>query len=220
MDNRSDSRRSRAEIYNLECYSVTNMARCPFSGEIVSASQKLHGSGTLSENSLRSLIAHAESLDIRCSAETGSGASTLVLSNLAQKHLVFSVDSGSGSLTNVLSSPWFRQSSTQVVEGPTQLTLPKYTFAEQLQFALIDGPHGYPYPDMEYYYLYPHIEPGGILVVDDIQIRSIRNLFDFMCADDMWQLLQSIDNTAFFRRTNAPTFPTCGDNWWEQKYNK
>jgi hypothetical protein len=196
------------------------MPTCRFGEEIVAASQTLHGSGTFSEKSLRALLAHAESLDIRCSAETGSGASTLVLSNLAQRHIAFTVDSGSGSLTNVLNSPWFFKPPVEIVEGPTQITLPKYTFTEPLQFALIDGPHGYPFPDLEYYYLYPHIEVGGILVVDDTQIRTIRNLFDFLCADNMWDLIQTVENTAFFRRTSAPTFPTCGDGWWKQEYNK
>jgi hypothetical protein len=45
---------------------------------------------------------------------------------------------------------------------------------------LLDGPHGYPFPDMEYYFFYPHIKPRGHLVIDDIQIPSIGRMTDIL----------------------------------------
>jgi len=186
---------------------------------ILRIAPNLHGSGTFSEQSLRALAGHASARKIRCSVETGSGASTLLLSQIADWHITFSIDSGSGSLENVKRSPLFRSESVTIVEGPTQLTLPRYQFTEMVQFALIDGPHGYPFPDLEYYYLYPHVERGGMLVVDDLQIRTIHNLFEFLMVDDMWRLEEVVETTAFFVRTDAPTFPPTGDAWWLQKYN-
>ncbi len=179
----------------------------------------LHGSGTFSEKTLRALARHASARKIRCSVETGSGASTLLLSHLADWHIAFTVDSGSGSLENVRRSPLFRPEVVTVVEGPTQLTLPRYQFTETVQFALIDGPHGYPFPDLEYYHIYPHVEPGGMLVLDDIQIRTIHHMFEFLSVDDMWRLEEVVENTAFFARTDAPTFPPTRDRWYLQKYN-
>ena len=186
---------------------------------IVQVSQGLHGSGTFSETALRALARYATARKIKCSAETGSGASTLLLSHVAEQHIAFTVDSGSGSLDNVKCSPLFCPQNVTIVEGPTQLTLAHYKFTNPLQFALIDGPHGYPFPDLEYYYLYPHIEPGATLVVDDIHIPTIHNMFDFLCADDMWKLEELVETTAFFTRTNAETFCPTGDSWWTQKYN-
>lgn len=199
------------------------MAAITFSSVLESIMQiapNLHGSGTFSEKALRALVRHASTRKITCSVETGSGASTLLLSHLADWHIAFTVDSGSGSLENVRRSPLFRPEAVTVVEGPTQLTLPRYQFTEPVQFALIDGPHGFPFPDLEYYYLYPHVELGGTLVVDDLQIRTIHNMFDFLVVDDMWSLEEIVDTTAFFVRTNAPTFPPTGDGWWLQNYNK
>ena len=199
---------------------MTGQVQVGLVDSIAKIAPNLHGSGTFPERGLRALARHAASLGrIEHSAETGSGASTLLLSHLSQHHIVFTVDSGSGSLENVKSSPLFRPAGVSIVEGPSQLTLPKYAFGAPLQFALIDGPHGYPFPDLEYFYLYPHIETGGILVVDDINIRSIHNLFDFLRADQMWKLEEVVETTAFFRRTAAPTFPPTGDGWWQQKYN-
>jgi hypothetical protein len=186
---------------------------------IVSISQGLHGSGTFSETALRAVARQIVDRKIKCSVETGSGASTLLFSHVSDWHIAFTVDSGSGSLENVRRSPLFRSETVTIVEGPCQLTLPRYQFTEQVQAALIDGPHGYPFPDLEYYYIYPHVEAGGLLIIDDIQIPTIHNLFDFLSADDMWRLDEVVENTAFFIRTAAPTFPPTGDGWWLQKYN-
>lgn len=37
------------------------------------------------------------------------------------------------------------------MEGPTQAPLPGHAFTHRLQLALIDGPHGCPFPNLEYY---------------------------------------------------------------------
>ena len=106
------------------------------------------------------------------------------------------------------------------MEGPTQATLPVHRFPKKLQLALIDGPHGYPFPDLEYYYLYPQIETGGLLLVDDIQIPTIRNMFNIIKADPMFDLLEIVDgNMAFFKRTSAPCIDPMSDSWWLQGYN-
>lgn len=116
-------------------------------------------------------------------------------------------------------SEMLRPDVVTFVEGPTQLTLPRQQFPEKLQLVLIDGPHAYPFPDLEYYFLYPHLDTGGLLILDDIQIRSIHNLFAFLCADSMFRLDEVVRSTAFFTRTDAPTFDPAGDGWQEQRYN-
>ena len=85
---------------------------------------------------------------------------------------------------------------------------------------LLDGPHGYPFPDLEYYYFYPVIRSGGLLVVDDIQIPSIGRMFDIIKAGDMFRLLEVIENTAFLQRTDAPLISPTSDSWWLQGYNR
>src|SRR5436190_535356 len=121
-------------------------------------------------------------------AETGSGASTLLFSHLSEHHTVFALDGGSGSVTNVRRSPLLRQDVVTFVEGPTQATLPQYRFTEKMQLVLIDGPHAYPFPDLEYYFLYPYLETGALLILDDIHIPTVHNLFQFLRRDAMFRL--------------------------------
>jgi hypothetical protein len=107
------------------------------------------------------------------------------------------------------------------VEGPTQRTLPRHVFSEKHQLVLIDGPHGYPFPDLEYFYLYPTIDPGGLLVLDDIRIPTIGRMAEILAAGDMFSLIEMVErNTAFFRRTEAPTIDPDTDGWWLQAYNR
>src|SRR3712207_5516648 len=105
--------------------------------------------------------------------------------------------------------------------GPSQRTLHRHEWsAAPLGVALIDGGHGYPFPDLDYYGFYPQIRPGGLLVVDDIHIPTITHLFRFLQEDAMWRLVAVELYTAFFQRTDAPTFGPFGDGWIHQRYNR
>ena len=180
-----------------------------------------HGAGTVDKNGLRAIAEYAATIGpIHHSVETGSGMTTLLFSHLSSDHRVFAVDAGD-SVSQVRRSPLFRSETVAYVEGPTQITLPSYTFEDKVQIALIDGPHGYPFPDLEYYYFYPLIETGGLLLVDDIPIPTIRRMFEIIEADPMFELLDVVnDNMAFFRRTSAPLVSPTGDGWWLQGYNR
>lgn len=188
--------------------------------EVTRIAPTLHKAGTFSATTLQALVRHASERRVEHSAETGSGASTILLSHLSPDHTVFAVDEGTGSIRGIETLPILRREAVTFVEGPTQLTLPRHLFASRLQLVLIDGPHGYPFPDLEYYFLYQHLDPGALLIVDDIHIPTIANLCDFLSADEMFERREIVETTAFFRRTDAPTFPPLGDGWWTQAYNK
>jgi hypothetical protein len=167
---------------------------------------------------LEGLIVHLRSRPVDCSVETGTGKSTLLFSHLSQDHKVFTLK-GNASFEAVASSPILNRDVVEFIDGPTQITLPLYPFRHKIHVALLDGPHAYPFPDLEYYAIYPHLDEGGLLVLDDINIPSIFNLFSFLEKDAMFDLIDIIGITAFFRRTAAPTFSPLHDNWWKQGYN-
>jgi hypothetical protein len=186
--------------------------------QIAQLPEDWHGAGTMSEDVLRAMARHCRR-GISRSVETGSGKTTLLFSHLSRKHQVFAKEGGNRSIAVVRESPLLQPNTVEFVEGPTQLTLPAYRFTEKLQAVLLDGPHGYPFPELEYYYLYPHLETNGLLIVDDIQIPTIHRLFEFLREDAMFDLIEVVGTTAFFRRTGAPLFNPLGDGWWEQGFN-
>jgi hypothetical protein len=180
-----------------------------------------HGAGTVSD---AVLVAMANRCAGRLthSVETGTGRTTLLMSHLSRDHTVFTKqDRGDGnSLDLVRASSLLAPDAVRFIEGPTQLTVPRYAFAEQFEFAMLDGPHGFPFPYVEYCYIYPHIASGGLLVVDDVQIRTIGVMVDILRQDSMWRFLEVVGQTAFLQRTNAPTVDPLDDGWWLQGYNR
>ena len=188
--------------------------------EIALLSPEWHGAGTMSDIVLNAIAAHAERLGkVNYSAETGSGKTTLLFSHLSENHTAFALDCG-GSISRVRNSYLFNAKTVTYVEGPSQLTLPRHVFKDKLQMALIDGPHAYPFPDLEYYYFYPQIAEGGLLLIDDINIPSIERMFEIIGSDDMFDLVEVVQNTAFFRRTTAPLIDPLGDDWPQQGFNR
>jgi len=180
-----------------------------------------HGQGTVGRNVLTAIAKHVNTAGgIQNSVETGSGKTTLLLSQISARHTVFAIDLDD-SISQVRNSPHFNGATTSYVEGPTQRTLSKHQWTDLNQLVLIDGPHGYPFPDLEYFYLYPTIAPGGLLIIDDIQIPSIQRMFEIIQAEDMFELIEVVDeNTAFFKRTASPMIDPESDSWWLQGYNR
>lgn len=162
----------------------------------------------------------------RDTAETGCGKSTLALSHASRRHVVFACDVPPGenpeahSLNKVRNSALLKEGVCEFVIGSTQQTLPVFRFDRDFGLVLLDGPHGYPFPDLEYYYFYPHIKTGGWLVVDDIHIPSVAIMMDVLKDDAMFSPERVVRTTAFSRRTDAPLFPPLADGWWGQGYNK
>ena len=156
-------------------------------------------------------------------AETGCGRSTVLFSNFSQRHLVFAHDDREQDNSSVAlfdECPLSKKDRVELNLGPTQITLPHYQFDGQLDVVMLAGPHAYPFPDLEYYYLYRWIKTGGLLIVDAVNIPTLARMADFIAEDDMFDVLEVVKGTAIFRRTEAPTFDPVGDGWWEQSYNR
>ena len=184
-----------------------------------------HRAGTLTHWPLKQIQYYLETYfrgqQIR-TAETGCGASTILFSTFSSNHTAYCYDD----LTDENSSVAFTQNCPFYVPehvtwsfGPTQETLLKSPPREPLDMVLIDGPHGYPFPELEYFTFWPLLKGGAILVIDDIHIPTIRNLYRFLCEDEMFFPVRVVENTAFFQRTNLPAFDPSSDGWWTQRYN-
>ena len=181
-----------------------------------------HGAGTVPNVVLERLAELLETLRPKVSVETGSGRTTLLFSHLSANHTVFCLDDrgGCNSYGMVRESELFDLRNTKFVLGPTQTTLKNYVFTEPIDFAFLDGPHAYPFLELEYYFIYPHLRAGALLVLDDIHIPTIFRTFEFLKEDKMFALNAVVHNTAMFLRTDEATFHPLGDGWLLQEFNK
>ena len=172
------------------------------------------------------LIAVAEVLPerIRHSLETGCGKSTVMFSNISEQHYVFAYDdrgTPGSSVQMVMDDLAYQNDAVTWIYGPTQTTLPLYQFPSELLFdvILLDGPHGYPFPDLEYALLYERLRPGGVLILDDVHIPSIGRMYDILREDRMYREIGVFSTTGVLQRTSRPSVPPTGDHWYEQSYN-
>jgi precorrin-6B methylase 2 len=147
----------------------------------------------------------------RCSAETGCGGSTIVLSHASEHHIAFAIEGKDRTITDLRKHSDLRTENVEFVEGETKDTLPGCRFEAQLDFVLLDGPHAYPLPQIEFAYLFPSIKLGGWLVLDDIQIPSVYELFHFLKRESSVLLEEVVLRTAFFRRIKVVE---CGPDGW------
>ena len=155
-------------------------------------------------------------------AETGCGASTILFSDHGGEHIAYCLDDTgeeNSSVSFARECPLFKSRNTRFVFGPTQRTLIAEPPDGEFDMVLIDGPHAFPFPEIEYFFFFDKLKSGGVLVVDDIHIPTIRHLFDVIRADDMFMLHSVVRRTAFFVRTGLPGFPRDGDGWPSQRFN-
>jgi len=178
-----------------------------------------HDSGNLNPVVLRAIASHVVRVGARETAETGCGLSTVLLSTVADCHTCFTI-AGGNSLERVQNVAHLRHERVNFVIGPSQVTVPRHAFPRPLDFVLIDGPHGFPFAHLEYYFFYQRIRRGGLLVVDDIHIPTIRQMYDVLRDDKMWLHVEDVLTTAFFQRTEAPLFDPYGDSWERQQFNQ
>ena len=105
----------------------------------------------------------------------------------------------------------------QFMIGNSQDELAKLPPDLRLDFVFIDGGHFFPIPCIDWYYADFHLKEGGILVLDDVRIPTVRMVYDFMHADTNWEQIQLIDDTVYFRKLrDAPNL----HDWPEQAYNR
>ncbi len=152
------------------------------------------------------------------SAETGCGGSTILLSRLSQHHTAFAIEGVDRTITGLRDHPDFRHETVRFIEGETMRTIPSCSFESPLDFVLLDGPHAYPLPQLEFAYLFPHIRVGGWIALDDIQIPSVHQLFQFLRGEPSLVLDEVALRTAFFRKTGESNLGP--DGWQHQRMNR
>jgi hypothetical protein len=170
-----------------------------------------HASGNLGGGVIRrlaALLAEHFPGGVALSAETGRGKSTLLFSHAGREHLCFTLEGGDA-YAKTAASPLLDRGRVRFVLGPSQRTLQRHEWSAPLDVALIDGGHGYPSPDLDYYGFCPRVRPGGLLVVDDIHTPTITSLFRFLQEDAMWRLVAvELYRPSSSARTRPPSTPS------------
>lgn len=149
--------------------------------------------------------------------ETGCGQTTVIFAIAGARHTCVMPNAGEAErVGNYCAKAGLPGDITFVVES-SDVALPgDERIPSKLDFVLIDGAHAFPAPIIDWHYTARKLKIGGILGVDDYRMPSVRVLHDFLCNEDEWELLNIVQNTAFFKKLQEPKALV---HWNGQKIN-
>lgn len=135
----------------------------------------------LSEDALRFIDQRVR--DGARTVETGEGMSTVLLASkgcghtvVSPNHVVFTV------IRDFCKKEGVPLDSVEFVEDFSEQALPRLEL-QDLDFALIDGCHGFPTPFLDWFYVAQSLKRGGVVLLDDTQIWTAAVLRDFLQSE-------------------------------------
>jgi predicted O-methyltransferase YrrM len=168
------------------------------------AAERLATSGLtcygIGEDVLRFL---GESVDERSrTLETGAGCSTLVFALRRARHIAITPSSDEiGRIRSYASGKGIGMDTVEFVAASSDAYLPRCE-VEDLDVVLLDGKHAFPWPIVDWFFTADKLRRGGVMILDDAQMRSVSVLADFMRAGPGWELVRDFSGkTLAFRKT-------------------
>ncbi|MFN3361483.1 MAG: class I SAM-dependent methyltransferase [Pseudanabaenaceae cyanobacterium] len=149
------------------------------------------------------LMSQGESLSF---IETGAGNSTLLFSFLAPARII-SIDPNPALFERIRQQMRIYNLDVDKVvfiADYSEWALPRlvegYRIAPIFDVALIDGDHNYPNVFIDFFYLNYGLKAGGIIMVDDTQIYSCRELSLFLLHEPDFELVLDLGKIKLFKR--------------------
>jgi predicted O-methyltransferase YrrM len=137
----------------------------------------------------------------RCTLETGAGLSTIVLARQGGQHIC--VTPSGDEIARIqarCAEDGIDLGRVRFVCECSEIALPKLDLPP-LDMVLIDGAHGFPLPQIDFYYTAAALKIGGLMVIDDAHIWSCAILVDYLREEPGWQLVSMVGRrTAVFRK--------------------
>lgn len=157
--------------------------------------------------------------------ETGCGWSTIVLAPLSRRHVAVSpVAAEHERIRRWCAEHDVPTGALELVEAPSEVHLPAAVAAgdlaeESLDLVLVDGDHAFPVPALDWYHTAPLLKVGGLLVLDDTQIRAVAEVAAFLRADPTrWRLRHRAEEAVVFEKRRADVL--AHGRWRDQPWNR
>jgi predicted O-methyltransferase YrrM len=138
--------------------------------------------------------------------ETGAGCSTLVFAIRKAQHTAITPSETEIRLIREYASDNdIVLAGVRFVPEPSELYLPRCD-ESNLDLVLLDGKHAFPWPMVDWFFTADRLKRGGLMLLDDAQMRSVAVLTEFMEAEPGWQFVRSFSGkTLAFRKVRDKT---------------
>lgn len=151
-------------------------------------------------------------------AETGSGASTVVFAACGARHVAVSPHAAEHERVRAwCCEAGVSDEELRFVAGYAEDVLPGLGLRD-LDAAFVDGKHSFPHPVIDWHYLSRALRVGGVLMLDDLPVPAVAVVARAMLDAAEWELLALADDRAAAFRKLAQ--PPGGDAWQEQPFNR
>jgi predicted O-methyltransferase YrrM len=149
--------------------------------------------------------------------ETGAGYSSVLFASAGANHTVITHTQAEADRILAYCLQRGFPSQPKFVVGNSDRVLPTLTPAAPLDFAFIDGGHGFPLPQIDWYYSARLLRVGGLMGLDDIHIPSVRQMHDYLLGEPEWEPVETLPFTCFFRKVKELDY---SNDWEEQAMNR
>lgn len=149
--------------------------------------------------------------------ETGSGYSTIMMTARGAEHRAISPapDEHAG-IRAWLEEHGIDTGKLTFHAEPSERVLPNLDMGP-LDFVLVDGNHGFPWPFLDWFYTAEALKVGGKLIVDDTNIRSGHVLRGFLLSEKgRWKHVQDFKKATLFEKTAEDVLE--GKDWFNQPW--
>lgn len=144
--------------------------------------------------------------------ETGAGASTIVFAARGAEHEVVTPDpEEERRIRQACDERGIDASRVTFHIGRSQEVLPELE-ARELDLALVDGAHGFPYPVLDWWQLAPRLKVGGRMLLDDAYLPAVAAIVEYVRSSDAWALERPVSfRTACIRKLRDEEPPGAAD---------
>jgi predicted O-methyltransferase YrrM len=152
--------------------------------------------------------------------ETGCGLSTLVFALAGCSHTAIVPNEKHIEETrNVAKKLGINLNSVTFIPQRSELYLPTLASAHKLDTILIDGGHAFPIPIIDWYYTQGRLKEMGFLIIDDVHLKAVSVLYDFLKLQPEWQKVEQYRKTTIFQKIADIHYDYEWDFWRTQPYN-
>ena len=149
--------------------------------------------------------------------ETGAGISTLIFAIKNATHVAITPNGSEiESIRHYAKTKQINLNRVRFIIEASDQYLPNSDI-KNLDMVFLDGKHAFPWPIIDWFYTADRLRRGGIMMVDDAQMQSIRILVDFMSVDPRWKLIRSFENKTFAFQKERDSVHDIA--WHMQPYN-
>jgi hypothetical protein len=151
--------------------------------------------------------------------ETGAGLTLVLFATLARHHYCCTSESLEQiKIRDYLERIGVPLEKVTFILGSTDDTLPRLEIGKILDFAYVDGCHGYPFPALDWHYIDKHLKIGGLLGMDNVELRPIREHCEFLEENEVYRLAGIVIDGYFVRFYEKQADQE--REWVDQRYSR